>query len=77
VMIPDAAVGLVELAKDGSVRLAVQTGSAQLASAGAKSAMTVAAGKELSIDPGGTVSGPRDVTDKRAFDLLRAGNEGK
>jgi anti-sigma factor RsiW len=73
----EGAVGLVELAPDESLRLAVASGSARLTSAGAKSAMSVAAGKELSIDSGGTVSGPREVTDKRAFDLLRAGNEGK
>jgi len=76
----EGAVGLVELTRDESVRLAVISGSARLTGGSGKGGVSAPAGKELSIDAGGTTSGPRDVTDKAAFDLLapqRSGNEGK
>ena len=76
VMIPYAAVGLVELAKDGSVRLAVKTGEARLTDAGGKGGLGVAAGKEIAVDAGGQMSPPRPVANPSEFDLLLSAEKG-
>ncbi len=59
-------VGLVELKPDGGIRVAMLSGSVRLGEGGPR----VKAGTEVTMDSGGTLGAPRDVTDKAAFDLL-------
>jgi len=81
------AVGLVELGRDESVRLAVLQGSARLTGVAASEAgraagggLGVSAGKEVSVvtDAGGTrVRPPCDISDRNAFGLLSGAAEDK
>jgi len=68
-------VGLVELGRDGRVRLAVLKGSAKLTSGGS-AGRSVTAGQEVVVYSDGRLEGPRDFADKAAFELLRPAGKG-
>jgi anti-sigma factor (TIGR02949 family) len=74
VVLPDAeAIGLVELTADNGIRVAMLTGSVRLGEGGPR----VNSGTEVAMDSGGTLSAPKQVTDKAAFDLLLTEAENK
>jgi anti-sigma factor (TIGR02949 family) len=58
--------GLVELTPGGGVRVASLTGALRLGPGGPE----VPAGRERTMQQGGALSPPKDVADKRIFDLL-------
>jgi hypothetical protein len=70
-------VGLIELGRDDTVRLAVLSGAAKLTSGSSGSGPSVAAGKEISLAADGRLEGPRDIVSKDGFGLLTAGPEDK
>jgi anti-sigma factor (TIGR02949 family) len=66
VLPPGNAVGLVELTGEGGIRVAMLEGSVRLGEGGPR----VTAGTVITMDKGGALGTPKEITDRAAFELL-------